>query len=243
MPFFSVITVCYNPDNSFERTAESLKNQTCKDFEWIVIDGFSNNSSQAIIKKYDQFINFYLSEPDNGISDAFNKGLSNVSGEYVLILNVGDTYDENFLNYIKPFCISNNLISCGARVEDEFSSFTLLPSISRVHTGMFLPHNWLAVPKCIYDEIGNYKLIEFSMDYDWLKRYLNVYGISEIIIINKAFGNYTLGGVSDKDFLFSFWQNYKINRCFGFSKLYSFYIFSLSIFKHFLFKIIRSFKK
>ena len=88
----SVITVCYNCADQIKVTLESLKSQTFKDFEYIVIDGASQDSTVDVIKQYSSTIeNMRIySEPDEGIYDAMNKGISKAKGDYIYFLNAGD---------------------------------------------------------------------------------------------------------------------------------------------------------
>lgn len=91
MSKLSIITICYNePD--LEKTCESIVSQTWQDFEWIVIDGGSNQQTLDIFEKYKNRINVFISEPDNGIYNAMNKGLSLATSEWINILNAGDSY-------------------------------------------------------------------------------------------------------------------------------------------------------
>ena len=87
----SIITICYNEPN-LEETCESIVNQSWQDFEWIVIDGGSNKETLDIFDKYKYRINTFVSEPDNGIYNACNKGLKLARGEYIHFLNAGDAY-------------------------------------------------------------------------------------------------------------------------------------------------------
>lgn len=91
MKKLSIITICYNEPN-LEQTCESIVNQTWQDFEWIVIDGGSNNETLGIFEKYKHRIDKFVSEPDNGIYNACNKGIKLATGEYVHFLNAGDSY-------------------------------------------------------------------------------------------------------------------------------------------------------
>ena len=93
----SIITICYNePD--LEKTCESIVNQTWQDFEWIVIDGGSNQETLDIFEKYKYRIDTFISEPDNGIYNAMNKGIKLAEGEYLNFINAGDGYyDKNVL--------------------------------------------------------------------------------------------------------------------------------------------------
>lgn len=88
----SIITICFNDRAGFERTAKSIVPQTFRDFEWIVIDGGSTDGSVDIQRQYLQHITHYVSEPDGGIYNAMNKGVSRANGEYCLFLNSGDCF-------------------------------------------------------------------------------------------------------------------------------------------------------
>ncbi len=88
-PKISIITVCYNaPD--LRQTCDSIIEQTFQDFEWLVIDGGSNQKTLDIFEQYRDRIDFFVSEKDNGIYNAMNKGIKNANGEYLLFLNAGD---------------------------------------------------------------------------------------------------------------------------------------------------------
>ncbi len=80
----SVITVNYNDKAGLERTLESVVNQTWKDFEFVVIDGGSNDGSKELIEKYSDAIDYWVSEPDKGVYNAMNKGIRAANGEFVI---------------------------------------------------------------------------------------------------------------------------------------------------------------
>ncbi len=83
-PRFSIITVTKNNLSGLHRTAQSIKQQTCVDYEWLVIDGASTDETLAHYSPA-------ISEPDNGIYDAMNKGLVRSRGNYILFMNAGDS--------------------------------------------------------------------------------------------------------------------------------------------------------
>jgi glycosyltransferase involved in cell wall biosynthesis len=89
-PLISVITVSYNVADTIEQTIYSIINQNFKDFEYIVIDGGSTDGTVDIIKKHQDKITFWVSEPDKGIYDAMNKGISFTKGKYICFINSGD---------------------------------------------------------------------------------------------------------------------------------------------------------
>lgn len=94
----SIITVTYNNKTGLLRTAKSVAAQVFQDFEWLVVDGGSIDGSQDIIAEYAPVIAWSISEPDNGIYDAMNKGLIKAQGDYVQFLNAGDFFlDQNVL--------------------------------------------------------------------------------------------------------------------------------------------------
>lgn len=90
MPKISVITINYNDAIGLEKTIVSVLNQVPKDFEFIIIDGNSNDGSQDVIEKYQDKLTYGVSEPDSGIYNAMNKGINRATGEYLLFMNSGD---------------------------------------------------------------------------------------------------------------------------------------------------------
>ncbi len=106
MKKLSIITICYNEPN-LEKTCESIVNQTWQDFEWIVVDGGSNEETQKIWDKYKHRIDKFVSEPDNGIYNACNKGIKLSNGQYLIFMNAGDCfYHKDILNLFN--CFSGN---------------------------------------------------------------------------------------------------------------------------------------
>ena len=97
-PVVSIITVVYNLPDNLEKTLQSVIQQAYPNIEYIIIDGGStDHETIEVIKKYEDHIDFWISEPDNGIYDAMNKGLKNVAGDYVSFLNAGDYYCNEYV--------------------------------------------------------------------------------------------------------------------------------------------------
>lgn len=90
MKKISIITVNYNNAEGIRETIDSVVKQTSKEVEYIIIDGGSTDGSVEVIKEYSDKIYFWVSEKDNGIYNAMNKGISHANGEYLLFLNSGD---------------------------------------------------------------------------------------------------------------------------------------------------------
>ena len=89
---YSVITINYNNCKGLRQTIDSVLGQSYKDFEYIIIDGGSSDGSVEILNEYDDKIHFWVSEPDNGIYNAMNKGVVQAHGEYCIFMNSGDCF-------------------------------------------------------------------------------------------------------------------------------------------------------
>jgi len=87
---FSIVTISLNSEEDIETAIVSVANQTYKNKEHIIIDGGSQDSTVDIIKKYKEHLTYWVSEPDNGIADAFNKGIEQATGDYILFINSDD---------------------------------------------------------------------------------------------------------------------------------------------------------
>lgn len=86
----SIITINYNNKDGLQKTMDSVVRQTWKDFEWIIIDGGSTDGSKELIVRNQQYVDYWCSEPDKGVYNAMNKGISKAQGDYLLFLNSGD---------------------------------------------------------------------------------------------------------------------------------------------------------
>ena len=95
MKKISIITVCYNIERAIERTILSVINQNYNHYEYIIIDGGSSDKTTDIIKKYSDRISYWVSEKDNGIYNAMNKGIKKASGDYLIFMNAGDSFHDN----------------------------------------------------------------------------------------------------------------------------------------------------
>lgn len=100
----SIITINFNNRAGLQKTIDSVISQTFKDFEWIIIDGGSTDGSKELIEQYNEYITYWVSEPDKGIYNAMNKGIKVAKGEYLLFLNSGDwLVDTNIVEQAFPF--------------------------------------------------------------------------------------------------------------------------------------------
>jgi len=89
---FTIITICYNDLEGLNRTYESVIKQTCRNFEWIVVDGASSDGTIRFLEDISEEYASWVSEPDNGLYDAMNKGIDRANGKYLHFLNSGDEF-------------------------------------------------------------------------------------------------------------------------------------------------------
>jgi glycosyltransferase involved in cell wall biosynthesis len=209
LPVFSIITATFNAGKVLGRTVHSLVSQTCQSFEWIIVDGASGDDTVERIEAAGEVVSSWVSEPDEGIADAWNKGIARARGQYILILNAGDTYDPEFLEKLKPHCDGRRIVCSHARLCAEdgtiVGKFAAKPDKLRV--AMHLPHNWCAVPAEHYSSLGLYRRIPLAMDFDWFHRYHKQYGANGFIVVDEVLGSYYLGGASDQRYAESFQAN------------------------------------
>ncbi|MGM9812557.1 MAG: glycosyltransferase family 2 protein [Muribaculaceae bacterium] len=115
----SIITINYNNREGLWRTIKSVVNQTCRDFEYIIIDGGSDDGSVDVIKQYADQIDYWVSEPDKGIYNAMNKGVAVAKGEYCLFMNSGDCmYNNSVIGDVLSQGLDADVV-CGDTIRDN----------------------------------------------------------------------------------------------------------------------------
>ena len=106
-PLITIVTAVFNNEKFLEESILSLHNQTCNNYEHIIIDGGSSDGTLDIIKKYEHKIDYWCTQKDNGIYDAFNKGMQLAKGDYIGFLNSDDKYTENALEILNNYIQKN----------------------------------------------------------------------------------------------------------------------------------------
>lgn len=202
IPLISVITVTYNADKTLHRTLESVKAQTYKNIEHIIIDGGSTDGTLQIIQSSEDAIAYWCSEPDNGIYDAFNKGIALATGEFIGVLNADDYYEsdqlENAVAALKssdaPF-VHGDIILHGWQGQDivmfgdphyELKIREGMPSLHQVTT---------LCRRSVFQDFGLFSTrYRIAGDFDWYLRLANQNCVGAYAPNVRA--HMTAGGVS-----------------------------------------------
>jgi len=214
-PLISIITVVYNGEKDIEETIKSVVNQTYDNVEYIIIDGNSTDNTVNIIKKYEDKIDYWISEKDKGIYDAMNKGINLFHGRFLNFMNASDIFSgtdilENINKKILEEKIFPEFIYGNAIIFDEDGSLIkeLKPlKFSKTFLNMFstrvVCHQAVFVNKdkvCFYDT--SFKI---KGDLNWYYDLLKNIEMKNIHKIDLNICNYSLGGVSGQNVL----KNYK----------------------------------
>lgn len=129
----SIITVNLNNRAGLQKTTESIISQSFKDFEWIVIDGGSTDGSKELIEQFSNYMTYWVSEPDNGIYNAMNKGVKASNGDYLLFLNSGDSLcDEWVIEDFQKQNFKEDIISGNIIVDDSIYNVRFSPEESEL---------------------------------------------------------------------------------------------------------------
>lgn len=193
----SIITAVYNGEKYLEETIQSVINQTYDNIEYIIIDGGSTDGTLDIIKKYEDKIDYWVSEKDKGISDAFNKGVKIANGDYINFQGDGDGFvSSDALEKVFEDINPTEDIFISARIKrvdvdgyelfvskyiDNFNPKTLLFRMSMPHQGLFTHRNYFK--KYGLFDVNN----TFCMDYEHLLRSYNNFPkvVTKDIIVAK----------------------------------------------------------
>lgn len=204
----SVITVCYNSEKTIKKTIESVLEQDYFNFEYIVIDGCSKDNTLNIINEYSDKISKIISEKDNGIYDAINKGIKLSTGDVVGILNSDDVFYDNKVisNIAIAFTSNNNLDSVigdivflnnKAQIHRKFNASNWNPL--KFAWGMMPPHPTFYCKKNLFYKYGYYRTdFKIAADYELMMRFLLVNNIS-YMYLSLVFVKMSLGGASTKN--------------------------------------------
>lgn len=196
----TIITIVYNCESGIEKTIKSVLEQDYKSIEYIIIDGASTDSTMTVVNKYRDKINKVISEKDRGISDAFNKGVKEATGDIILFLNAGDV-----------FC-NNSILQCVAKDWQNNRPDILFYKVvvgekryippkeygedaKRIWNECQIPHQGAFIRKEVFEKVGLFNIFfKIRMDYDFFARCIKAECSYEYI--PKTIVRYEIGGTS-----------------------------------------------
>lgn len=197
----SIITINRNNAFGLRKTIESVVVQTYKDFEYIIIDGASTDNSVDVIKMYADNISYWVSEPDNGIFDAMNKGIMRAKGNYLLFLNSGDfLVDIHVLEQVIA-CSNNNDILCGQCLVSDGDKiiWRTIPEIQYTLDYFLkgsIPHQATFIKRNLFDKYGLYRTdLQFMSDWEFFVRTIILYNV-KVTPLFFDISNYNTNGIS-----------------------------------------------
>lgn len=176
-PLFSIITVTRNAEKTLPYTLDSVKNQTCKLYEYILIDGASTDSTVALARKSGIPGIKIVSEPDRGLYDAMNKGLGMATGDYVIFLNAGDAFHSSETLQVLADAVMDHdypgivygqtdiVNSDRVKISDRHLLAPSTLTLDSFKQGMTVCHQAFVVLRKLTDNFDT--RYRFSADYEW----------------------------------------------------------------------------
>lgn len=207
----SVIIATFNSGRTLRQTLDSIRYQTYKNVETIIIDGLSSDNTLEIINEYSDVVTKCISEKDSGIYEAFNKGINLATGDYIGFIGSDDCYcNYNSLEkIIEELSDDVDVLSaCVNLVFEENNTEMLIKSkrsISDIMNGIMLPHQGLLVKTKIMKEYMFNEKHKIISDYEFLLKYVIDGG--KIIYCNYPVVYFSNGGISSNSINSDTWEN------------------------------------
>ncbi len=214
---FSIITVSFNSEKTIEKTIQSVINQFGEfETEYIIIDGNSTDSTIKLISNYEEHITCVVSEPDDGIFDAMNKGIQKATGDWIGIINSDDWYAEGALNHVLEISKENDCEIIVGRVVkvDETQSYGKIVIVQPKFSTL-IPNNHPAtfVKREVYNRIGSFNLsYKIAGDLDFILR-AQKENIS--IYRDKNIYTYMLSGGESSNSIQGVYESFRIANNYG----------------------------
>lgn len=227
IPKISIITITYNSEKTVEETIQSVVSQNYPNLEYLIIDGGSKDNTLNIVEKYRKEISFIISEPDKGISDAFNKGIKYCTGEIIGIINSDDILLPNALHTVANAYENDVDVYRGYTIiwnPELNTNVSVKPSMrcsvdDKWDGGVNHPSTFIT--KRAYDKIGLYNTeYRYAMDVDILYRLYNA-GM-KFKRIDKDLTKFRLGGETNTTWIKKIKERYIMRRRNGASRFLAF---------------------
>lgn len=167
-PKVSIITICYNAADVLDKTIQSVIEQTYENKEYIIIDGGSKDNTSEVIDKHIKHITKWVSEIDEGIYDAMNKGIKIASGEWIIMMNAGDCFSDSFvIERIFSSPIPSSISFIYSDVYNRSAKESLIVREMSFEKGV-LNHQSTIYKKSLHDEFGLYAVTPKLIVSDYL---------------------------------------------------------------------------
>jgi glycosyltransferase involved in cell wall biosynthesis len=245
----SVITITYNSSRTVRDTIQSIINQDYQNIEYIVVDGGSKDGTIDILKEYQNVITKWVSERDNGISDAFNKGIKLATGDIVLLLNSDDWLETNVIGKVVEMFETDpdtDIVHGDIRIVEKlglekYIEKPFLNVYENKYLGMPVRFPSVFTKAEVYRKHGLFlETYAIAMDYDIILRFINQ-GI-KLRYLNQVITNMRDGGVSNAYFIKGYLESYKIKINHGCNKTQALRILFLTTCKAYLNKFLANTK-
>lgn len=219
----SIITVCYNSGKTISDTIASVAGQTHENIEYIVVDGGSTDETIQIVKSFSDTVDILITEPDNGIYDAMNKGIKAASGDIIGILNSDDLFEGSQVveDIVKVFesdaecqCVYGDLIYVSSQNIHKILRYWRTGEYVKnsFYYGWMPPHPTFYVRKSVFENYGYYLTdLKVAADYEFMLRVVGKHRLP-VKYINRVLVRMRAGGVSNRSILNrqqSLQENYK----------------------------------
>jgi glycosyltransferase involved in cell wall biosynthesis len=209
----SIITVCFNSESTIRDTLNSVRSQSYENIEHIVVDGGSSDHTIDIVTEYREWLGPVVSEPDKGLYDAMNKGISMASGDIIGILNSDDFYESKdvievvvaaFLSDSDLDILFGDVVFVNSEDLDTITRFYRAGHFRpwKLRFGWMPPHPATFVTKAVYEKHGEYRLdMKISADYEMFVRWFSKAKLKYIwvdrVIVRMRAGGVSTGGLKN----------------------------------------------
>ncbi|MDD2478743.1 MAG: glycosyltransferase family 2 protein [Victivallaceae bacterium] len=230
----SIITVVRNGAEVLEQTIKSVLTQEYDDFEYIIIDGASTDGTLQVVDKYRNQLAQLVSEPDNGIYEAMNKGIKLCSGDIIGIINAGDYYFPGALQKVADTFHGKKLDEYIFWGDVEYSKIGAVRGWrpNNLKRGAFATHPSMFTPRAVYERIGLYdESYNLLGDYEFMYRAINIHEI-KTLYLPELIAYYEEGGLSDRNIIACLRDELRVKQRYGASKISTNLMFWLKIIKN-----------
>lgn len=213
-PKVSVITVSYNSEETIADTIKSVIEQKYNNIEYIVIDGGSTDNTVSIITSFYSGVTYFISEPDQGIYDAMNKGVKCSTGDIVGILNSDDFFDNPSIisDVVKHFhsnptasLVIGDVVYVDPNNTEKITRFYSSRNFKsyKLRFGWMPPHAATFIKQGVYNKFGNYSTdYEISADYDLFVRLMLLHKVCysrlDKVLVRMRTGGVSSSGIKSK---------------------------------------------